>query len=225
MGIRFNNTQTNYDETKTVNTIIITKTANSEEQENFEFIATEKTGEEQIELARINLSRNGALTSNNITFDMNINFGIDMSLFDPTAEMPSVKIRMKNLTNFSGVPKEGKFEQGNHLVINELAPEQITNLFTNLGTLLGEKLKDEMFVTLITNITTVNDGLFDAAQQAMQETQNALEHEQQLLNEYTPEDFNANINSTGIQDAIENESNLSQLRGMDGELISIDQYL
>jgi hypothetical protein len=90
------------------------------------------------------------------------------------------EIGMQNNTNFVGVPLEGEFVQGNHLVINGLAPEQITNLFTNLGNILGEKLKDEMFVTLITNLTTVNNQLIDSTEQTIQETQNALEEESQL---------------------------------------------
>jgi len=75
------------------------------------------------------------------------------------------------------------------LVINGLEPEQITNLFTNLGAMLGEKLKDEMFVTLITNLTTVNNQIIDRAEQTMQETEEAIEQEQQLIEQIQEEIF------------------------------------
>lgn len=161
-------------ETKEEINMTITKTVNTEEQENFECVVSQISDEEETEILNINISRNGALTSNNVEIS---------TIVTMTLEEMNFEIGIQNNTNFSGVPLEGEFKQGNHLVINGLAPEQITNLFTNLGTLLGEKLKDEMFVTLITNLTTVNNQLIDSTEQTMQDTQNALEMESQLGDE------------------------------------------
>lgn len=151
--------------------IAITKTVNTEEQENFECVLSQISDEEETEILNINISRNGALTSNNVGFN---------TIVTMTLQEMNFEIGINSTSNFAGVPLEGKFEQGNHLVINGLAPEQITNLFTNLGTLIGEKLKDEMFVTLITRNMNVNSNLYDTAEQAMQETQDAIEIESSL---------------------------------------------
>ena len=152
--------------------ITITKAVNSKEQENFECVVRQISGEQEIYLLNINILRNGELTTNNVQFKTTVTLSaLQENVFE---------IEMKNSANFLGVPKEGEFEQGNHLVINGLTSEQITNLVTNLGSLLGEKLKDEMFVSMVTSIMTVNDGLFETAQQAAQETQNALEQESAL---------------------------------------------
>lgn len=176
-----------YEDMKEQYSVTITKTVNTEEQENFECVVSQIVDGEETELVNINISRNGALTSNNVGFS---------TIATMTQEETRFKIGMQNNTNFAGVPVEEEFVQGNHLVINGLAPEQITNLFTNLGKLLGEKLKDEMFVSMIVGY---ND-LFDIAEQAVDETNNALEQEQQLSNGYTPENFRQNINSTEIED-------------------------
>lgn len=176
-----------YDETEYGTITTVTKTASSEEQEKIECSIISTEDNEEIGRANINLGRTGNLTSNNVSISL------DCSI---TSEDINSNIKLTSNTNFAGVPLEGEFKQGNHLVINGLSPEQITNLFTNLGSLLGEKLKDEMFVSMIVGY---ND-LFDIAEQAVDETNNALEQEQQLSNGYTPEDFRQNINSTEIQD-------------------------
>ena len=134
-------------ETREEINITITKTVNTEEQENFEILVSQISNEEEIQLLNINISRNGALASNNVKFS---------TIATMTFQEMKFEVGIQNNTNFAGVPLDGDFVQGNHLVINGLAPEQITNLFTNLGTILGEKLKDEMFVTLITRNTMVN---------------------------------------------------------------------
>lgn len=148
-----------------------TKTLNTEEQENFEIVVSQISDEEETEILTINISRNGTLTSNNVWFS---------TIATMTLQDMKFEIGIENTSNFAGVPLEGKFEQGNHLVINGLTSEQITNLFTNLGNMLAEKLKDEMFVTLITRNMTVNEQLIDSAEQTQQDTQNALEMESQL---------------------------------------------
>jgi len=160
--------------------IAITKTVNTEEQENFECIISTISDEEETEILTINISRNGAFASNNVKFS---------TIATMTFQEMKFEIGMQNNTNFAGIPLEGEFKQGNHLVINGLEPEQITNLFTNLGAMLGEKLKDEMFVTLITNLTTVNNQIIDRAEQTMQETEEAIEQEQQLIEQIQEEIF------------------------------------
>jgi len=192
--IRSNNTQTNYDETKTVNSITITKAANSEEQENIEIILSQQSEEEKIELMNINISRNGALTSNNVSFIYSLSSNSEPFMLG--TENMTLKMQLKTTSNFAGVPKEGKFEQGNHLVINGLVPEQITNLFTNLGSMVGEKLKDEMFVSMIIGF---NDSLFDKAEQATQEMQIELEKEQLLSAVIGAMNSNGEIDFTKIE--------------------------
>ena len=227
MMIKFVNTTINYDETQDRNIITITKTANSEEQENFEIVLSQESEEEKIELVNINIARNGLLTSNNINFIYSLSSNSEPYMLG--TENMTLKMQLETTSNFAGVPLEGEFVQGNHLVINGLAPEQITNLFTNLGNMLGEKLKDEMFVSMIVGF---NDSLFETAQQAQQETQNALEQESQLnsgtieingqtyssmdeyllqeqgntTNQYRPENFSVNVQDTNTE-----QSTMSQM--------------
>ena len=190
MMIKFVNTTVNYDDTEEKNIIEIVKTVNKEEQESFEIVAIQEIAGEQKEISRITLSRNGGLESDYVAFDFLLSLDLQIQL-NMSEESPSLKIAMKNSTNFSGQPKEGGFVQGNHLVINGLTQEQLTNLVTNLGSLLGEKLKEEMFVKLIIETTTVNNEILDRAKQAsqavqtesQQEYQNAIEIEQQISNE------------------------------------------
>lgn len=165
--------------------MIVTKTVNTEEQENFECVISQILDEEETEFLTINISRNGALTSNNVEFS---------TIATTTIQGISLGMEIQSNTNFSGVPLEGEFVQGNHLVINGLSAEQITNLFTNLGNILSQKLQKEMFVTLITNLTTVNNQLIENTEQSMEETQNAFEQEQQLSNEIMEEDLSTSVN-------------------------------
>lgn len=157
------------------NKMIITKTATSEEQETIEGVITQiEDGEEQYN-SKVMVARNGAYGSNNISF--NISMALTMPLLSENA---SVIISINNISDFSGVPLEGEFRQDNHLVINGVSPEQLSNLFTNLGAKISDKLKDEMFVSIIRNIVTVNDGLYQMSEQAVQNTQNAIEEERAL---------------------------------------------
>lgn len=169
MMIRFINTTINYDETQDKNIITITKTVNTEEQEKFEINISQESNEENKELINIDLSRNGILTSNRVKFN---------AIATTTIQGITAKVEMQNDTNFSGVPLEGKFEQGNHLVINGLETEQLTNLYTNLSKILSEKLEDEIFVKLITNLTTINNeeiyqvGNTDGMESAIEQEEN-----------------------------------------------------
>lgn len=155
----------------------ITKTVDSQEQKNFESTLTIKLGDDNLAKVNINLSRTGALTSNNVTFDMNISIEITNG--------GSLNIGFKKTTDFSAVPKLGEFTEENHLIINTLSQEQITNLFNNLGNLLEEKLKDEMFLSMMNN-----DSLYQLASQASQATQDALQEGTSNMNEQTIEAFN-----------------------------------
>ena len=191
-----------YEDTIDQFSIVIRKTINSEEQENFECVISQILDKEETELLKINISRNGALTSNNVQFS---------TIASTTIQGISFVMEIQSSTDFSGVPLEGEFLQGNHLVINGLPAEQITNLFTNLGNILSQKLQKEMFVTLITNLTTANNQLIENAEQSMEETQNALEQEQQLSNGITPEDLSTDINSTELENVVI-EENTSEYR-------------
>ena len=171
MNFKFDVIRYAENEIRSESIIEINKSKNKKEQENVIIdVKFEVYGEETGGIA-INIERKQELTSDNVIFNMFINMH---------GGYENLTIEFENITNFLGVPKEGKFEQGNHLVINGLTPEQLTNLFTNLGNMLSEKLKDEMFVTLITNLTTVNNQIIENAQQNMQDTQNALEQESAL---------------------------------------------
>ena len=100
----------------------ITKTSNSQEQEKFECVISVKSNDEETEKLNINLSRAGALTSNNVIFDISIPI---------TSEDASVNIEFKNTSNFSAVPEFEEFNENNHLVINGLSQEQINNFYIN----------------------------------------------------------------------------------------------
>lgn len=199
MMIKFINTETNYDETQDKNIITITKTVNTEEQEIFECVVSQVIDSEETELLNVNISRNGALTSNNVGFS---------TIASTTMQGISLGIEIQSNTNFSGVPLEGEFVQGNHLVINGLPAEQINNLFTNLGNILGEKLKDEMFVTVIKNLTTYNE----LVENQSNDIQNALEQESALSNGITPEDLTPDINSTDMEETVTQEETTSEYR-------------
>lgn len=165
------NTNNNTDNNLKENIIIITKTTNTEEQENFEFNIIEKSNGEETGNYSITLNRTGALTLDNVIFSILMPFN---------SEDGNINIQFKNTTNFSATPQFEEFTQDNHLVINGVSPEQLSNLFTNLGAKISEKLKDEMFVSIIRNIVTVNDGLYQMSEQAVQNTQSAIEEERAL---------------------------------------------
>jgi len=175
-----------YDETEYGTITTVTKTASSEEEKKIECSIISTEDNEEIGRANINLGRTGNLTSNNVSISL------DCSI---TSEDINFNINLASNTNFAAVPLEGKFTQGNHLVINGLEREQITNLFTNLGSMLGEKLKDEMFVSIINS----NNNLFETAQQATQETQLALEKEQLLLAVIEAIDSDGKVDFTKIE--------------------------
>lgn len=171
------------------NIITITKTSNTAEQESFEVNILNKANGEEKEDYNITLNRTGTLTSDNVVFDM---------LMPITVKGGNINIQFKTTTNFSATPKFEEFKEGNHLVINGVAPEQLNNLFTNLGTKISEKLKDEMLVSLIGS--TINDELYQSAEQAKQQTQNAIEKEKALTEEMTGNfDQMLPINSIDIQ--------------------------
>lgn len=157
------------------NKIIIAKTSTSEEQETIEGeISQIEDGEEQYN-SKMTFSRSGAYTSNNISFGMSMSTAMPL-----LSENASFTISVNNTSDFSVAPQNAEFTEGNHLTINGASTEQLNNLFTNLGTKISEKLKDEMFVTIIRDIITVNDGLYQRAEQAVQDTQNAIEEERAL---------------------------------------------
>ncbi len=182
-----NNTDNNLKE----NIFRVTKTSNTEEQENFEFNIIEKSNGEETGNYNFTLNRTGALTSDNVIFSILMPFNL---------EDGNINIQFKNTTNFSATPQFEEFTEGNHLTINGASPEQLNNLFTNLGAKISEKLQNEMFVSIISS----NDALFDKAQQAQQDTQNAIE-EERALTEQMQENFDVNQISPTTDDVTVNE--------------------
>lgn len=155
------------------NKITITRTKNSAEQETIEGIMTQLVNGEEQSNFNMNINRNGDYTSNNISFEISL-FAKNSLL----SEDASFIISLSNTSNFSATLQSEEFTEGNHLVINDLSQEQITNLFTNLGKLLSEKLKDEMFVSYRSSNMM---GLYETARQAADETERASEQEQALM--------------------------------------------
>ncbi len=150
----------------------VAKTSNSEQQENYNItISTFINGEEETRYD-INLSRTGLLNANN--------FGLKFAIKFTSKEGIVENIELANTTNFTSVPEIEEFKEGNHLVINNLSQEQIINLFTNLGNMLSEKLKDEMLISIVRDLPTINKELYEEANKATQNTQNAIEQEQNL---------------------------------------------
>ena len=146
----------------------ITKTSNSQEQEKFECVISVKSNDEETEKLNINLSRAGALTSNNVIFDISIPI---------TSEDASVNIEFKNTSNFSAVPEFEEFNENNHLVINGLSQEQINNLFTNLKNIISEKFQNEMFISTISSNINTMQSMMQSSQNTVDGAQSAIEEE------------------------------------------------
>lgn len=175
LELRYSNKDTSYD-SEDENSIIITKTTNTEEQENFEFNITEKSNGEKTGNYNFTLSRTGALTSDNVVFSILMPFNL---------EGGSINIEFKSITNFSATPQFEEFKEGNHLVINGVAPEQLSNLFTNLGVKISEKLQNEMFLSLISNFGTIMEN----TEMNNENIQDTIEEEDESL-EQMGESFN-----------------------------------
>lgn len=159
-----NNTDNNLKE----DIIIITKTANTSEQENFEFNITEKSNGEETGNYNITLSRTGVLTSDNVVFSILMPFN---------SEGGNINIQFKNTANFSATPQFEEFTEGNHLVINGVAPEQLSNLFTNLRTKISEKLQNEDLLSVISNANSLSYDLRQDSMDVMEETNTAINNE------------------------------------------------
>ncbi len=145
LELKYYTKDVNYD-SEDENSIIITKTTNTEEQEVFEFSVVEKLNGEEIGNYNFTLNRTGTLTSDNVVFSILMPFNFDDG---------NINIQLKNTANFSATPQFEEFTEGNHLVINGVAPEQLSNLFTNLGVKISERLQNEMFISLIANFGTI----------------------------------------------------------------------
>lgn len=143
--VKCNNTNTEGIRQFEIN-MAITKILNSQEQENFECVITQKSNSGETELLKFNVGRNGALTSNNVTFNISIPI---------TSEEGSAKIEFKNNANFSAILETESFTENNHVVINQIPVEQLNNLFTNLGIKISEKLKDEVIISKIIWMNTL----------------------------------------------------------------------
>ncbi len=173
----FSLVETSFD-TKNEATIEITKTENSNEQESFECVISSKIGDEDPSNFNINLSRTGELTSNNVTFNLSIPLQLGNGVI--------ANFELNNTTDFSAAPEIEEYAEGNHLVINKVPKEQLNNLFNNLGKLISEKLKNEAFINMMKN-----GGIEQLAQQASQETQNAIQQEQSSMSTMLKDTFNA----------------------------------
>lgn len=161
-----NNTDNNLKE----DIIIITKTTNTSEQENFEFNITEKSNGEETGNYNITLSRTGILTSDNVVFSILMPFN---------SEDGNIDIQFKSTANFSATPQFEEFIEGNHLVINGSSAEQLSNFFKSLEDKILEKLKDEMFISLISNFNTMTEN----RQNAIEEERSVLEEAEERLDE------------------------------------------
>ncbi len=133
----------------------ISKTNSSEEQEKWSMVAILK--EEGTEKARINaeFSRNGSLTSQNVSFNMNINITMaEYSDYDSTISYSN------NIDFTSGVEIEN-YTEGNFAIINNYSSEQMESLFNNLGGLLTQKIDIEngALYALISPIILVNSAI------------------------------------------------------------------
>lgn len=146
----------------------ITKTLNSQEQENFECVLTDKSNSVGTELLKFNIGRNGALTSNNVTFNISIPI---------ISGEESAKIEFKNSSNFSAVLEAESFTENNHVVINQIPAEQLNNLFSNLGIKISEKLKHEVIVSKI----MLMNKLLNDVRSATNEIDSVVSNETDLL--------------------------------------------
>lgn len=148
--------------------ITITKTANTEEQENFEIVISEQTDGEETGRFTIHMERTGSLALDNVEFNLTINNASDSTI---------INIGLQNIVNFSTNMEFDEFEEGNYAIINEFSEEQLSNLFTNLGSKLSEKLQDEMFMS---TTREVGSSLENSIQDVDDSIQDAIEEESTL---------------------------------------------
>ena len=157
--------------------ITISKVANTEEHEEIEMIVIQEDEDGKEELLKVNSSRNGAFSSNNIEFDFIMSSDLDIP-FSTSSEKIRAEIKFKDSINFGDVPSDKNLAEENCVVINEMELKRIKTVFNKVTTLLGEKLKDEMFVSMFTSTRT----LFNSVEKMQQTTEDALEKEKSLDN-------------------------------------------
>lgn len=169
----------------------ISKTNNSEEQENWNMVSVFK--EEGTEKLRINadFSRSGALTSQNVSFNMNINITMaEYSDYDST-------ISYSNNIDFTNGVEIEDYTEGNYAIINNYSPEQMESLFNNLGGLLTQKIDIEngAIYALISPIILVNSSMqSDEVIESLKATTLATDKETLLMAVVTTMDDSGRVN-------------------------------
>ena len=114
--------------------IQIHKSINTQEQENLN-ISIISQMEELLFNININVKREGSSNSEQVKNEMELKF--------ESEEIGTAGLRVVNNVEFDDSIDIQKFNESNKLVINGLTQEQISNLFTNLGGIISEKIKDE----------------------------------------------------------------------------------
>ena len=189
----------------------ISKNINTQEQENFEIEIKIKEDEEEIGKISITTTRNG-----NLTADI-IENAIAISAIFPEDDL-EMDIEYNSKKTFDSSLEIEEFNQSNHAVINELSAEQTNNLITNLGNRITQKSgasvieiiggagvgllstipvnSDETMLiggstaVIVSGSMVMTNSMMNIAGNINGKTEEAIEQEQQRLEEQMKEMFN-----------------------------------
>lgn len=199
IAVEFNNNskmEINYiEENEKQTNIVINKSINTEEQEKLN-IVIESFSEDIPFNVNINVERIGKSDADKIENKIELRF--------ENEEIGEAEIELINKVEFDENIELEKFTEENKYVINELKEKQITSIFTNLGKLISEKVEDEttyiyaalgipfaviegdvyeqlgystVTIVPVTILTTLNAGMFQKAENALQQTKEAMVYE------------------------------------------------
>lgn len=180
--------------------ITVNKNIDTTEKDLCEIKVIMEEEEEEVGNLNIQITRDGNLESDNIKN------GIALSMIMPEEDL-DINLECSNNKTFDSTIEIEEFTSNNHVTINELDYIQISNLITNLNNIITQKtglnavefiggagvgiistatmdLQTTMILTGVTTGTMISvnlkAGLFDRAQNTMQETQNAIKQEEEL---------------------------------------------
>lgn len=151
----------------------ISKTNNSEEQENWEGILISKANEQEDARININITRTGALTSQKVAFNANISAILTQ---DSDSE---INLEFSNNVNFGNNIEIEEFNEENKVVINSYSGEQIQALINNLGAMIGEKIDLENGIIGYT--MSLQSGMFETAKEAARRTEIEAQREAGII--------------------------------------------
>lgn len=218
---------------------VYTRISVPDEEKSYIDFSIDKVKDDEIELKAnivmdeatlsINFSKNGNSNSKNI--------GTNALVELKASKKGSIKIEYSNNTEFGTNVDIEKFDSKNHAVINNLEGEQISNLVVNLSNKIYEKIDREKSIFGL--MSTMNMGLFDKAEQATNNTKEAMIYEAialtkaefiEALDGYPIDsvaEIVAQIQEQGVKEEIEGylngiEVNVTRTPGTQEYIITVD---